>query len=408
MRKIFINSEVKKSTFILTSLLAIFIIIQALLYLTYINSQKKEYIDIVGSMLSKAITLNPELEKELMPLITKDITAKEKIDGQNILKKYGITTTLNNNLFPNFKSNNLIIIISVVFALVLLILNYMQYNYFFKKVRNMTLAANKILDDDYSALVNEDKEGDFSKLSLAFSNVRRIIKNNISNTQKEKQYLVELLQNMSHQLKTRLATMILYNDILLNRKLTEEQRVDFLKNNGIQLNKMNLMIQNILKLARLDANAIEFHKKEDNLNKTIEEVINGLKDFANDSNVELSINLGEKINLEHDKFWIQEAFSNIIKNCIEHTPKNGMVRISLSDNHVYSRVTIEDTGEGILQEDICNIFKRFYKSKNSTKRDSVGIGLAISKSIIESHNGYIDVKSYSGQGTTFFMTFMKY
>ncbi len=408
MNKVFINNEVKRSTLILTSLLTIFIMIQGLLYVAYTNNQKQDYIDIVGSMVSKAITLNPELEKELIPLITKDISQKDKEAGRIIAKEYGITSKLNNSLFPNFKNNNKIFIVSIVFSLLLLILNYIQYKYFFLKVRNVTLAANKILDDDYSTLVNEDKEGDFSKLALAFSNIRSIIKNNVSTTQKEKQYLVELLQNMSHQIKTKIATMILYNDILLNRKLTEEQRVKFLESNSIQLNKMNLMVQNILKLARLDANAIEFYKKEDNLNKTIEEVVHSLEEFAHDANVNLSICYKEQINLLHDKFWVQEAFSNIIKNCIEHTPKNKNVKVYLSDNPAYSRITIEDSGEGIVQEDIANIFKRFYKSKNSTKKDSVGIGLAISKSIIESHNGYIDVKSVSGQGSRFFITFMKY
>lgn len=408
MNKIFVNSEVKKSTIILTSLLTIFIIIQGLLYVVYTNNQKQDYIDIVGSMVSKTIALNPELEKELIPLITKNISNEDKEAGQIILQEYGIASTLNNNLFPNLRNNYGIFIVSVVLSLLLLILNYIQYNYFFKKVRNISLAANKILDDDYSVLINEDKEGDFSKLALAFSNVRSIIRNNISTTQKEKQYLVELLQNISHQLKTKLATIMLYNDILLNRKLTEEQRVQFLEDNRIQLDNMNMMIQNILKLARLDANAIEFYKKEDNLNKTIEEVVYTFKDFADDANIELSLNNDEQISFLHDKFWIQEAFSNIIKNSIEHTPQNGKVKIYLYDNPAYSRVIIKDMGKGIAQEDVANIFKRFYKNKSSNKKDSVGIGLAISKSIIESHNGYIDIKSAKGEGTSFFITFMKY
>jgi len=202
--------------------------------------------------------------------------------------------------------------------------------------------------------------------------------------------------------------MILHNDILLHRKLTEEQRIHFLEDNRNQLDKMNIMIKNILKLAKLDASTIEFYKKENNLNKTIEEVVYDLKRLANDDDLDLSINCNEQINLLHDKFWMQEAFTHIIKNCIDHTPPKGTIKISLNDNPVYFRVTIEDTGEGIAREDIPNIFKRFYKGKNSSKKDSVGIGLAISKSIIEAHDGYIDVKSEKGEGTSFSITFMKY
>jgi signal transduction histidine kinase len=408
MKKIFVNYEVKKSTFILISLLTFFIIVQGIMYVVYTNNQKQDYIDIMGSFIYKAKILNPELEKELIPLIANDINAADKEAGNALLKEYGITTKLDNNLFPNLRNNYGILATSVVFALLILILNYLQFNYFFKKVRKITLAANKILDNDYSILVNEDEEGDFSKLAIAFADIRSIIRNNLSSIQKEKEYLVELLQNISHQLKTKLTTMILHNDILLYRKLTEEQRIHFLEDNRSQLDKMNIMIKNILKLAKLDASTIEFYKKENNLNKTIEEVVYDLKGLSKDDDIDLSINCNEQINLLHDKFCMQEAFTNIIKNCIDHTPPKGTIKISLNDNPVYFLVTIKDTGEGIAREDIPNVFKRFYKGKNSSKKDSVGIGLAISKSIIEAHDGYIDVKSEKGEGTSFSITFLKY
>ena len=408
MNKIFINQEAKRSTIMLTLLLTIFIVLQVWMYTNYIQNQKEDYIDIIGSVVSKTVEFNPELEKEIIPIITGNITEKEKEDGRSLLKEYGITDTLNNNLFPNLTNNLGIVILSFMLSCLLIILNYIQYGHFFKKVRRLTLAANKILDDDYTYLINEDKEGDFSKLSVEFSNVRRIIKNNISTTQKEKQYLVELLQNISHQLKTKLATMILYNDILLNRKITEEQRIKFLQDNSTQLNNMNLMIQGILKLAKLDANTIEFYKKEDSLNRTVKEVIYGLEEIANTREVKLEIYDGEDITLLQDKFWLKEAFNNIIKNCIEHTSKGGSVKVYLVNNPAFYRVIVEDTGEGIEASDIAGIFNRFYKSKTSNKKDSVGIGLSISKSIIESHNGYIDVKSEKGIGTSFTITFMKY
>lgn len=408
MSKLFVNTEVKKSTFILTIILICFIFFQGLMYGIYINNQKQDYIEIMGSVMYKVRDINPELEKELMPIMTQKLSKEQRESAHIILNEYSITSNLDNNLFPNLRKNNGIFIGSIIFSVLIIILNYIQYNYFFKKVRSVTLAANKIVDSDYSILVNEDEEGDFSKLAVAFSNVRSIIRNNLSSIQNEKQYLVELLQNISHQLKTKIATLMLYNDILLNRKLTEEQRVQFLEDNRDLLDDMNLMIQNILKLARLDVNAIEFYKKEDNLNKTIEEVVYSFKDFADEANIELSLNLDEQINLLHDKFWMKEAISNIIKNSIEHTPQNGKVKIYISNNPAFSRVIIQDTGKGIAQEDIANIFKRFYKNKSSNKKDSVGIGLAISKSIIESHNGYIDIKSTKGEGTSFFITFIKY
>lgn len=408
MNRVFINEETKKSTIILTLILTLFISLQLWMYNDYIKKQKQDYIGIVGSIISKTVSVDPNLESEIISIVTQNISDKDKESGRDILKQYGITGKLSSSLFPNITDNYNVIILSLILSVLLIILNYTQYIYFFNKVRNLTLAANKILDDDYTHIINEDKEGDFSKLAVEFSNVRRIIRNNISTTHKEKQYLVELLQNISHQLKTKLATMILYNDILLNRKITEEQKVKFLKDNSVQLNNMNTMIQNILKLAKLDANTIEFNKKEENLNQTIREVICGFEEFANMKNVKLEINESEQIILQQDKFWLKESFNNIIKNCIEHTSKDGYVKIYLSDNAAYYRVTIKDSGEGIDQMDVPHIFNRFYKTKSSNRKDSVGIGLSISKSIIESHNGYIDVKSEKGVGSSFIVTFMKY
>jgi signal transduction histidine kinase len=408
MNKIFINQEAKRSTIILTLLLTIFLILQVGMNKIYIEKQKQDYINIIGGMFSKIVKIDPKLEKELIPLVSGNISDSDKEYGSNFLKEYGITKTLNNNLFPSITDNSGIVILSFILSCILLVLNYINYSYFFKKIRKITLATKKILDDDYTYLINEDKEGDFSKLAIEFSNVRRIIKNNINNTQQEKQHLVDLLQNMSHQLKTKLATMILYNDILLNRKLTEEQRIKFLQDNSNQLNNMNIMVQRVLKLAKLDAKTVEFSKVEESLNQTLKEVIYSFEEFANNKNVSLEVNNGIKLILLQDKFWLKEAFSNIIKNCIEHTPKYGTVKVDLLSTPAYYRVIISDTGNGIDQSDIPNIFNRFYKSKNSNKKDSIGIGLSISKLIIESHNGYIDVKSDKGKGTSFIITFMKY
>lgn len=408
LNKLLINQEVKKSTSILTLLLTIFMILQVWMYNGYIQKQKEDYIDIIGNIISKTIELDPKLEKELIPLVTGNISSNDKKVARDTLKEYGISNTLNNDLFPNLTTNYNIIVLSFTLCCLLIILNYFQYNHFFNKVRKLTLAANKIIDEEYTYLINEDKEGDFSKLAVEFSNIRRIIKNNISNTQKEKQYLVDLLQNISHQFKTKLATMILYNDILLNRKITEEQRIKFLQDNSTQLNNMNVMIQSILKLAKLDANTIEFNKKEDSLNQTVKEVVYSLGEFAKERDIELKLSDYENIILLQDKFWLKEGFNNIIKNCIEHTSPKGIVKVTIESNiSSFDKVIIEDRGEGIEQSEIPNIFNRFYKSKNSNKTDSVGIGLAISKSIIESHNGYIDVKSEKGIGTKFIITFIK-
>nr|WP_274601587.1 HAMP domain-containing sensor histidine kinase [Clostridium rhizosphaerae] len=238
--------------------------------------------------------------------------------------------------------------------------------------------------------------------------MREIIRNNISQLKKEKQFLVDLLSDISHQLKTPLSSMIVYNDIMLTKELDKEQRQTFLLSNQNQLSRMNWLIQSMLKLAKLDAKAIELHKENQSLNETVEEAVDALDSRASKNNVKIICKGNYDIYLEHDRLWLEEALINIIKNGIEHTSSGGIITIDLIENPVYRRVIIEDTGEGIDERDLPNIFKRFYKAKTSRKTDSVGIGLALAKSIVEAHNGLIEAQSKVGLGTKFIITFLRY
>ena len=189
--------------------------------------------------------------------------------------------------------------------------------------------------------------------------------------------------------------MTVYNDIMLEKEISKEQREMFLLKNQNQLNRMTWLIKSLLKLAKLDAKAIEFNKENQSLNETVQDSIYALESKAMEKKIEITFNEREQAVFPHDALWLQEAFINIIKNCIEHTPSGGKINITLTENPVYRKVTIEDTGEGISAQDLPHIFKRFYKSKNSSS-DSVGIGLALSKSIVESHAGFLSPNHYAG------------
>jgi len=131
-----------------------------------------------------------------------------------------------------------------------------------------------------------------------------------------------------------------------------------------------------------------------------------LEGKAAEAKVKIIFNQKEEIYFSHDRLWLEEALINIIKNAIEHTPSLGTINLELTENPLYTRITIEDTGEGIGPSDLPNVFKRFYKAKTAKKSESIGIGLALSKSIIEAHNGMVDVQSRVGIGTKFIITFI--
>lgn len=412
MEKNFSNPEIKRSSIILMFINLIFFIITLSVIKINNYNLKQGYIKSLGAVTLKINEKAPELLKEIVPVTTKKVSDKEAGAGIKILSEYGLTSNLEDDLFPYVNetiSKNVIYILAIFLAMavVFFVFNYFQCAYFYRGIREVTFAAKKVIEGEYNISIPEDREGDFSKLAVSFNSMRGIIRNNIEELKKEKQFLVDLLSDISHQLKTPLASVILYNDILLTKELSKEKKQLFLENNKKQFYRMEWLIKSILKLARLDARAIEFSKEKISLNETVENSIDELKEKADEKGITVSLKKSCDISFNHDRRWMEEAFINIIKNDIEHTKAGGRIEVELIETSIYARIEIVDNGEGISKADLPNIFKRFYKSKNS-KSDSVGIGLALSKAIIEAHNGIIEAQSEVGCGTKFIITFLKY
>ena len=410
MKRYFINPELKISSALIIGLLAVFLFFNCLILETYHNNLKKDYIKSLGAITARVVEKDPALTKDIIPMVTKEVSNDEAIKGKEILNRYGINESLENELFPYMKEtvtrdNYLVALLFLIMAAVIFAFNYVQHTYFYKKIRCLTLAAKKVVDGDYDISINEHREGDFSKLANSFNSMREIIRNNISDLEKEKIFLVDLLSDISHQLKTPLSSMVVYNDIMLEKEISEEQRRTLLLSNQNQLSRMTWLIQSILKLARLDAKAIQFDKEKLSLNETIQESIDALESKAFQNSIKINFKEKGEVFLVHDSLWLEEALMNIIKNAIEHTNSGGEISIELSQNPVYKKIIIWDTGEGISEDDLPNIFKRFYRTKNSKKSDAIGIGLALAKSIIEAHSGSIEAKSKVGVGTKFIITF---
>lgn len=413
MNRYFINPEIKKSSMGLMLIMISFLALNLLLVKLHNDKLKEDYIRVFGSLTAKVLEVNPKLESEIVPLLTKEVTPEQELKGKEILRQYGLSNTLDSEVFPyinrNFESIQLTILYScIILTVILFIFNYIQYGYFYKTIRAFTSAAKRIVEGDYNLKLSEEREGDLSKLTKSFNSMGEVIRGNIYALNKEKSFLVDLLSDISHQLKTPLSSMILYNDILLNKDLTKEQEKTFLKNSENQLNRMKWLILNLLKLAKIDANAIELEIENQSLNETVEETIETLQDRAILSKVKLEFVPNKEILLKHDRLWLQEALINLVKNGIEHSGEGGRVYISIIDNPIYTKIVISNTGEPICEEDLPHIFKRFYKGKKSKNSESIGIGLALAKSVVEKHGGYIEVSSKPWEDTSFIITFLKY
>lgn len=412
MYKYFSNPELKRSSIVILILAFITLSTSFFVINRSYEKMKINYIESNTAIIGELVKKHPELTSELIPLITKGTNEKSIVDGKKILKEYGYGENLDIEFIPAMEKSytmalkNILALLSCFFV-VIFAGNCIQHTIIYKRLEKLILGAQNILDYNFDIGIYQNAEGTFAKLAYAFNNMRVIMKNNFEAVQNEKQFLVNTLSDISHQLKTPISSLIIYNDILLERNLDEEKRKEFLQSSRNQLNRIEWLVKSLLKLAKLDAGVIKFERKNYDINKTVEDAVETLALKAKEGDIDLSFKkMGQEIILEHDPNWLSEAFINIIKNALEHTDKGEHVEVITERTPVCVRIIIKDSGEGIPKDEIHNIFKRFYKGKRSKNTESVGIGLALSKSIVEGHGGMIEVKSKEKEGTKFTITFL--
>ncbi|MFS0553796.1 ATP-binding protein [Brevibacillus sp. 179-C9.3 HS] len=409
------NTELNRSMTILAALLSLFIVYQFITHQLLYDDLKSDSITTWGEITARLVELNPENEAEIMKVLTShssDSSAYQE-KGREIFRQYGLYEDLESELFPllnkHISSHNQLIYGGLIcFGLILLGASYMQYKAVFLKIRQLTSAAKKIIDGDYSVVINENKEGDLAKLAASFRSMKDIIRKSMHDLLEEKEFLAQMLQDISHQLKTPLSTISIYNEMMLNAELPRQQQVQLLQNNEAQISRMNVLIQNLLKVAKIDARAISFDKGPANLVETIEEVLDRLASMISDKHISIDWDAPEEIVVVHDKLWMQEALLNLLKNAIEHSKPSSKIIIQVKDTPIYTELVIQDFGEGISAEELPHIFDRFYKARDSKKHDSTGIGLALVKAIIEAHHALMKVESEKYRYTKFTITFMKF
>lgn len=274
-----------------------------------------------------------------------------------------------------------------------------------KEINEVIKIIEEINNKNYSFKMKDINEEDLSLLKNEIYKTT-IMLNEISEiSKKDKKELEESLEDISHQLKTPLTSILIMIDTLLDDEdMDQNTREDFLRNMKREVMNINFLVKSILKLSRLDTNTVKFISKKESVKEIINEAILNVSLLSDLKNVKIETNLSDSF-INCDYKWQIEALTNILKNSVEHSYENNKVLIESSENNAYVKITIKDFGTGIAKEDINHIFERFYKGKDSDY-DSIGIGLALSKSIIEKQNGKISVES-SDDGTTFTIKYFK-
>lgn len=269
-----------------------------------------------------------------------------------------------------------------------------------KELDRLTEYLMKVQDRQSLPSWERCKEG---KIGILESEIYKLITQMSEQTgtsRKEKEYLSKMLSDISHQIKTPLTSMGIMVDLLKTPGLPEEKRIRYAGNIERQMDRMTWLVRNLLTLSRLDANMIHLKKEQVNLRRLMTQALEPFEIMAEVKEIELAVEIDSDISLECDEQWTTEAFSNIIKNSLEHMGSGGCLEIRAEKNNFSTNIFIKDNGDGIAPEDLGHIFERFYKGRNSSE-NSVGIGLALSKQLIMLQNGIIHVTSEEGEGTEF-------
>lgn len=220
-----------------------------------------------------------------------------------------------------------------------------------------------------------------------------------------KEFLRRTISDISHQLKTPIAALNIYNGILQQETADAATVREFTSLSEQELDRIESLVQSLLKMARLDAGAITLERAPENVFDLLEHIKRQYSFRAEQEGKEIVLEGDEQTVFSCDRTWLAEAIGNLVKNALDHTAQGDRILVRWQQSPCLTQITVEDTGSGIHSEDLYHIFKRFYRSRFSKDTQGVGLGLPLAKSIVEAHQGSIEVHSKLGQGTAFTINF---
>ena len=396
----------KKLIIILFIIILLFFLLNNSLYIFLNNKYKINYNKKINNIIYELNNKYPELKKEDIILILNN----KNDNDENILKEYGIN--LENEFFDlnsekEYKKiliiNNLLIILFIFNLIIIFLIYYFKEK---NRINKIIKDLEKINNKNYEINIEENEEGNLSILKNELYKTTIMLKEQAENSYNDKINLKSSLEDISHQLKTPLTSInIMLDNILDNPEMDDETKLDFITDIKRETNNINFLIQALLKLSKFDTNTVKFNNEENDLKQIINEAIKNVSVLCDLKNIKIIFNCENNLNLICDKKWQIESLTNIVKNCVEYSEENNKININVENNKIYYLIKIKDYGKEINKKDLNHIFERFYKGKNS-KNDSIGIGLALSKAIIEKNNGKVWVESNENE-TIFYVQYFK-
>lgn len=299
-----------------------------------------------------------------------------------------------------------VLLCSLCMSISILVTGYMYFREQNIIMENAVTQIKEYVSGNQNARIKCDDEGQLYRLFHEVNSLVSVLNAHAENEENSKKFLKDILSDISHQLKTPIAALNVYNGIIQEEAKDLPAIKEFTVLSEQELDRIETLVQNLLKITKLDAGTIMIEKTVENISEMMGNIEKHFSFRARQEEKEIYLSGDNDFTLLCDRNWLIEAISNIVKNAFDHTQKGNTVRIEWKQLASVIQVIIKDNGSGIHPEDLHHIFKRFYRSRFSKDTQGIGLGLPLAKAIIEAHGGTIEVNSELGIGTAFTINFL--
>ncbi len=403
----FLQEKQSKYYFLFTTIFCVFLLsFSVLLRAVYGQNSKKILINAEQAIASSLIEQGVPVEMIATAFTNTNITS----EGTLFLQQINQTQETPIRFFPIIsQASNSNFAFTLFFMLIFSIVLLIGSALFLIKRENLYLKANLIIrkfaNGSFQEHLPRNKTGSLYQLFTSVDQLAMALESKSEAERKSKEFLKDTISDISHQLKTPLTALNMYTEIIRGESENVKVVQEFSQKSLLSLARMEQLIQSLLKVMRLDAGSITFIKKTCNVEAVVEQAISELLTRAELEGKQIILDGDPKEIMYCDFQWTREAIGNLVKNALDHTQSNGMIEISWQRSPAMLRLFVKDNGCGIAPEDIHHVFKRFYRSKQSSDTQGVGLGLSLAKSIIVEQGGLLSVQSTLDIGTTFIISF---
>ena len=312
-------------------------------------------------------------------------------------------------LLMEFEVRNAAVYTIVCFLLMSAAILAICYGYFreqHKIMEHAILQITEYISGNKDVTIECNDEGELYRLFHEVNSLVAILNAHAENEKNAKKFLKNTISDISHQLKTPLAALNIYMGLIQDEAEELPTIQEFSRLSEQELDRIEGLVQNLLKITKLDAGMIVLEKSLENVSEIAESVKKHFLFRASQEGKEICLSGSGETAFLCDRSWMMEAISNLVKNALDHTKEGDCIRMEWWVSASIVQITIKDNGSGIYPEDLHHIFKRFYRSRYSKDTQGIGLGLPLAKAIVEAHNGTIEVDSVLGRGTSFTMNFL--